>query len=408
MYEKFDEKIRRSIRNGDMKTITKSKIVDLSKYIDKRFKALKILPGSTCSTTQCKVGESDVKGNGLHNLKPGNLEKQLPTLDEETKAYTFNDSYNKKDDRSGFIVIPGCLSPQQQIFWSHHILNDLSQPSICKSSFKPESLFEKNLYREYVVECSRSYKKQKQQKSCNETEIQGKYEKRLKALKWTNFGHRFDFDNGLYHPQHHCNDGDTSVGCDDDTWHSKIPPSFAALASHIFNSLGITSNDGLQFQPDTAFVNFYINRDRKPGHQNDKEQDTAAPVLGISLLSDGIFLLGGQTPATQPIPIKLHSGDVFIMHGKSRHSIHGVSCIIGDTTNPQVLDGLVNRTLSCVNLPSEDGDDDPSRKQKHTEALLRRYLTNLRMCMNIRQVYKRRNEAQHKFYFLKNHEITYY
>ena len=117
----------------------------------------------------------------------------------------------------------------------------------------------------------------------------------------------------MYGPQHHCNSGSTPGGFDDDKWHSEIPPTFAALASHILNSLGITSNDGLEFQPDTAFVNFYIDRDRKAGHKNDKEHDKAAPVIGISLLSDGIFLLGGQTSATQPIPIKLHSGDVFIM-----------------------------------------------------------------------------------------------
>ena len=57
---------------------------------------------------------------------------------------------------------------------------------------------------------------------------------------------------------------------------------------------------------------------------------------------------------------------------------------------------------------NEEGDDDATKKHKHTQALLRRYLTNLRICVNIRQVYKRRNEAQHKFYFLKNHEISYY
>eukprot|EP00944_MAST-04C_sp_MAST-4C-sp1_P005325 g5325.t1 len=407
-YAKFDEKIRRSIRSSDVKAISKLKIVDLSKYMDKRFKAIKILQGSTQSATHCKIDESDAKDNGWHNLQSGNLEKQLPQFDKETKAYTFNNNNNKNDDRSGFILIPGCLSPQQQIFWSHHILNDLSQPSMCKSSFKPETLFENNLYREYVVECSRCYKMQQQKSGCDKQEVQGKYEKRIKALKWTTYGYHFDFVNEMYGPQHHCNSGSTPGGFDDDKWHSEIPPTFAALASHILNSLGITSHDGLQFQPDTAFVNFYIDRDRKPGHKNDKEHDKGAPVLGISLLSDGIFLLGGQTSATQPIPIKLHSGDVFIMHGKSRYSIHGISCILSNTANSQVLDGLVNYTMSCMTLPSEEGDDEATKKHKHTHALLRQYLTNLRICVNIRQVYKRRNEAQHKFYFLKNHEITYY
>ena len=44
-----------------MKAISKLKIVDLSKYMDKRFKAIKILQGSTQSATHCKIDESDAK-----------------------------------------------------------------------------------------------------------------------------------------------------------------------------------------------------------------------------------------------------------------------------------------------------------------------------------------------------------
>ena len=96
-YAKFDESIRRSIRIGDVKAISKLKIADLSKYIDKRFKAIKILQGSTQSPTHCKVDETDAKDNGWHNFKSGNFEEQLPKLDEETKAYAFNNSNNKKE-----------------------------------------------------------------------------------------------------------------------------------------------------------------------------------------------------------------------------------------------------------------------------------------------------------------------
>ena len=50
---------------------------------------------------------------------------------------------------------------------------------------------------------------QQQKSGCDKQEIQGKYEKRIKALKWTTYGYHFDFENEMYGPQHHCNSGST-------------------------------------------------------------------------------------------------------------------------------------------------------------------------------------------------------
>ena len=84
-YAKFDESIRRSIRIGDVKAISKLKIADLSKYIDKRFKAIKILQGSTQSPTHCKVDETDAKDNGWHNFKSGNLKSSCRNLTKKRR-----------------------------------------------------------------------------------------------------------------------------------------------------------------------------------------------------------------------------------------------------------------------------------------------------------------------------------
>ena len=72
------------------------------------------------------------------------------------------------------------------------------------------------------------------------------------------------------------------------------------------------------------------------------------------------------------------------------------------------MHGLVDHTLANIKLPIQDNDDDPDTKKKFTGMALKNYLNILRLGINIRQVFKRRDELQHKFYFLKNHEITYY
>ena len=72
------------------------------------------------------------------------------------------------------------------------------------------------------------------------------------------------------------------------------------------------------------------------------------------------------------------------------------------------MDGLVKHTLSCITLPNQEQGDDPDKRKTYTGVLLKKYLNTLRICINIRQVFQRRDEAKHKFYFLKNHEITYY
>lgn len=438
LYTNFDEKVRKTIKNGSWNDMSKLKIVDLSKYVDKRFKphCIQALPQGEIqhdeaedlkaklhleSETSSNNGKShyydDISTDNNNNknylkVNINILKKQIPIINETTKAFIFNNNHNEKDNRGGFIIIPNCLSPEQQIFWSYHVLNDLSQPHICKSNIKPAILFEKNLYRKYVEECSHEHDDASPKRKTSFGKADGKYKKKIEALKYTTFGHHFDFENKKYSSQHYANDNNINETAngeeEDDEWYNDLPPTLGILASHIIHSLGITGSDGLPFQPDTSIVNYFINNDRKAGHKNDAEYDKFAPVVGISLLNDGIFLLGGETKDVQPIPILLHSGDIFIMNGKSRQVVHGISCILKNTVKTNVLDGLVNHTLSCITLPNHEQRDDLDKKKTYTGAMLKKYLNTLRICINIRQVFQRRDEAKHKFYFLKNHEMTYY
>ena len=47
----------------------------------------------------------------------------------------------------------------------------------------------------------------------------------------------------------------------------------------------------------------------------------AAPIVSISLGNDGIFLIGGETKDTPPTAVRLRTGDVVVMAGRSRRHL---------------------------------------------------------------------------------------
>ena len=61
-------------------------------------------------------------------------------------------------------------------------------------------------------------------------------------------------------------------------------------------------------------------------HQDKDENDFNHPILSISLGSDAIFLYGKDRKKLKKIRLK--SGSVVKMHGKSRLFFHGISRII--------------------------------------------------------------------------------
>lgn len=48
------------------------------------------------------------------------------------------------------------------------------------------------------------------------------------------------------------------------------------------------------------------------GHLDDAEPCQTAPIVSISIGLDAIYLLGGRTKATEPLPMLLRSGDVIL------------------------------------------------------------------------------------------------
>ncbi len=71
------------------------------------------------------------------------------------------------------------------------------------------------------------------------------------------------------------------------------------------------------------------------GHLDDGEPDQEHPILSFSLGLSCIFLIGGESKDQKPLAIRLDSGDLVIMAGRSRRCNHGVPKVL---PNPPKLD----------------------------------------------------------------------
>ncbi len=101
--------------------------------------------------------------------------------------------------------------------------------------------------------------------------------------------------------------------------------------------------------PEACLVNFY-GPDAKMGlHQDRDETEFAAPVLSISLGDTCLFRIGGEERTGPAASLKLSSGDVVLLAGKSRLAFHGVTRIYPGTSTLLKGEGRVNLTLRRVN-----------------------------------------------------------
>ncbi|GJE98122.1 alpha-ketoglutarate-dependent dioxygenase AlkB [Phanerochaete sordida] len=127
-----------------------------------------------------------------------------------------------------------------------------------------------------------------------------------------------------------------------------------------------------EYEPDAGIVNFYQTRDTLMAHVDRSELCATSPLVSISLGCSAIFLIGGPTRDTEPIPILLRSGDVLIMSGPCRRAYHGVPRILEDTCPTYLLQGHTG----------QDGEGDEWKPYAD-------YMRNARINVNVRQVFPR-------------------
>ena len=101
--------------------------------------------------------------------------------------------------------------------------------------------------------------------------------------------------------------------------------------------------------PEACLVNFYGPEAKMGLHQDRDEREFAAPVLSISLGDTCLFRIGGEERTGPAESLKLSSGDVVLLAGKSRLAFHGVTRIYPGTSTLLKGEGRVNLTLRRVN-----------------------------------------------------------
>lgn len=105
-------------------------------------------------------------------------------------------------------------------------------------------------------------------------------------------------------------------------------------------------------EPEVCLVNFY-GPDAKLGlHQDRDEEDFDAPVLSVSLGDACRFRIGGTNRSDSTASLRLNSGDIVLLAGKSRLAYHGVDRIYPGTSTLLKNGGRINLTLRRVTRPA--------------------------------------------------------
>ena len=108
---------------------------------------------------------------------------------------------------------------------------------------------------------------------------------------------------------------------------------------------------GYPHPPEACLVNFYQQGAKMGLHQDRDEEDFAAPVVSISLGDTALFRYGGTTRGGKTASVKLASGDVVVMSGKSRLCFHGIDRVMSGTSTLLKESGRINLTLRRVTKP---------------------------------------------------------
>ena len=103
--------------------------------------------------------------------------------------------------------------------------------------------------------------------------------------------------------------------------------------------------------PEACLINFYDDRAKMGLHQDRDEANLAAPVVSVSLGDSCLFRISASARKGPTQSLKLHSGDVLVMGGKSRLCYHGVDRVYPGTSTLLNKGGRINLTLRRVTEP---------------------------------------------------------
>ena len=100
--------------------------------------------------------------------------------------------------------------------------------------------------------------------------------------------------------------------------------------------------------PEACLINHYTAGTKLGSHVDADEEETAAPVLSVSLGCDAMFHVGGLRRTDRKTRLCLHSGDIVILGGAARLAYHGLDRIVPGTSELVPWGGRINLTLRRV------------------------------------------------------------
>ena len=151
-----------------------------------------------------------------------------------------------------------------------------------------------------------------------------------RRLRWSTLGYQYDWTTKTY------NFDPASV--------IPFPKDLAEWSSSFAFELGFPD-----FRAEAGIVNYYQPHDSLTSHVDRSEINMQAPLLSMSLGLDAIFLLGGLGRDEAVIGMRVRSGDVSVLSGRSRLFYHGVPKII-KFTGPECLRDVALMRDARINI----------------------------------------------------------
>jgi alkylated DNA repair protein (DNA oxidative demethylase) len=123
-------------------------------------------------------------------------------------------------------------------------------------------------------------------------------------------------------------------------------PAIPAMLLDLWNSVA-----GYAAPPEACLVNWYEADSRLGLHVDADETARDAPVVSVSLGSRALFRLGGLERSDPTTSMRLVSGDVVVLGGRSRRAYHGIDRIYPGSSTLVPGGGRINITLRRVTSP---------------------------------------------------------
>ena len=263
----------------------------------------------------------------------------------EWRCYTIPDLY------PGLIYVPNIFSEGCQYPWVWRVVSEYNRlPNKCNIDAHTLRIDGSRLWNasDWLHKgCSREDMKHRMKNNS------------MYQLRWATIGYQYDWTQKVYRERDF----------------SPVPRDLTHLFQYISKALGFHS-----FKLEAGIINYYHMDSSIAGHIDQAEFEEDAPLFSLSFGQPAVFLVGGATKRTEPVPLLLQSGDLVAMTGPTRMAYHAVPRIIqqeGDTAAVCVAEK--ERISQLIEpLSSED-------MFNQVEAV-RSYMECSRINMNMRQV----------------------